>query len=421
MNDLTSREFRVGLAIGQLEGGGAEKHCWWLARAFRELGIPVELFGMRAKPATVARYAERGIPVFLTDPPPDLPALPFWSPRRLARFIRRWSDLRRAISRRRPYLVHSFLPYANIVVSSLRPWARIPVHVAGHRYAGRAGRFYNMAQGAQPYMCRSTDLHLANSAGVARFLVDELGLPPGKVAVAVNGIAAEETLSCAGARSPIRRELGLRDDDVAVGMVCNLWPYKGIDTFQEAFAAARMENSRLRAFVAGRDVGGLREMEERSRRLGISSTFTFLGERSDVCRLLRAFDVFVSPSRGEGMSNSILEAMAHSLPIVGSRAAGTPELLDDGRAGLLFDAGDAAAFGRHLVFLAHSPAERLRLGAAAGKRAAEQFSLDRMVEETLRAYAVACARDRAASEYFSGRADELSRRAHPIGSGLEAR
>jgi glycosyltransferase involved in cell wall biosynthesis len=400
--------YTVALVIGQLEGGGAEKHCWWLARAFRRLAIPVEVIGIEARPATRARYAELGVPLTLIDGEEIPRRLPAWHPARPFRFARRFVTLRQALARRQPYLVHSFLPYANILVATMRPRTGVSVHVAGHRYAGRAGRLYNASQSAQTLLRSASELHLANSAEVGRFLVEELKIPAGRVAVAVNGIAAEETQVCTGARGPVRRELGLADEDVALGMVCNLWPYKGIDTFQEAFSIARRVHPRLRGFVAGRDVGTLARLEEHSRRLGIAEAFTFLGERSDVCRLLRGFDVLVSASRGEGMSNSVLEAMAHALPVVGSRAAGTAELLDDGRAGLLFEAGDAATSARHLIFLAGSPSERARLGAAAAERAATRFSLDRTVEETLRAYASASRADPAAAEYFTRAADAVA-------------
>src|SRR5262249_57817386 len=153
--------------------------------------------------------------------------------------------------------------------------------------------------------------------------------------------------------------------DIAFGMTCNLWPYKGVDEFQEAFAAAGAVHRNVRAFVAGRDVGTREGLESRSRRLGIAERFTFLGERPDVCRLLSGFDVFVSASRGEGMSNAILEAMIHSLPIVASRAGGSSELVDEGRAGLLFDAGDATSLAREMISLAGTPSLRSRLGAAA--------------------------------------------------------
>src|SRR5262252_3616424 len=144
-------------------------------------------------------------------------------------------------------------------------------------------------------------------------------------------------------------------------MVCNLWDYKGIDTFQEAFGEVMGEHPEIRALVIGRDVGTLAGLEERSRRLSISEEFRFLGERGDVCRLLSGMDVYVSASRGEGMSNAILEGMAHGLAVVGSRVGGTGELLDGGKAGLLFEAGDVKGLAGQMRVLVESPGERERL------------------------------------------------------------
>jgi len=119
------------------------------------------------------------------------------------------------------------------------------------------------------------------------------------------------------------------------------------------------------------------------------------------------------------MSNAILEAMAHSLPVIASRVGGCSELLDEGRAGVLFEARDAKALAREMSSLAESPSLRVRLGAAAADRARSRFSLERMVEETLRGYAAACSNDAPAAEYFSSRANALAQRSGSF--ALEAR
>ena len=177
---------------------------------------------------------------------------------------------------------------------------------------------------------------------------------------------------------------------------------------QEAAALARDRGARLQVFVAGRDVGTLAGFESESRRLGIAGSFHFLGGRADVCLLLRAFDVYVSASEGEGMSNSILEAMAHGLPVIGSRAAGTPELLGDGSAGRLFDVGDVRGLADALCDLASDPGLRARLGGAAAARARSEFSPERMVSETLRAYAEASRNHPAEKAYFLQKADRAA-------------
>jgi glycosyltransferase involved in cell wall biosynthesis len=397
----------VLLFIGQLEGGGAEKHCFELATALGALGIGVVVVGTQARPETLAKYAAAGTAVTLVGrQPANGRLIPVASVGRVRRFAGRWNQLRLELARQRPFLLHSFLPYANLIALSVRPLVEIPVLVAGHRYAGRAGFLYNLTQAAEVVFCRFCELNLANSQDVAEFLRKDLHLPASRIGIAVNGISFEEAQLCRGQRADVRRELGVKEDEIAVGMVCNLWPYKGIGEFQKAIAHVREQGLAVRAFVAGRDVGTLSGFEAESRRLGIPDCFRFLGSRSDVCRLLRGFDLSVSASRGEGMSNAILEAMAHGLPVIGSRAAGTPELLDHGRAGRLFDAGDWRTLANHLAELIVSREERSRLARMAEERARTVFTPERMVSETLRAYSLASRAFPEKSEFFARKAEE---------------
>jgi glycosyltransferase involved in cell wall biosynthesis len=400
----------VILFIGQLEGGGAEKHCFELAAALGALGIGVIVVGTQARPETLSKYAAVGTAVILVGRQPTSEhQLSVTSIGRVRRFAGRWNQFRLELAHRRPVLLHAFLPYANLIALSVRPFVEIPVMVAGHRYAGRAGFVYNLTQAAEVVFCRLCELNLANSRDVAEFLRKDLHLPAARIGIAVNGISFEEAQLCRGQRADVRRELGIQEDEIAVGMVCNLWPYKGIGEFQKAVARVRKEGLLpVRAFVAGRDVGTLAGFEAQNRRLGIADHFRFLGGRSDVCRLLRGFDLYVSASRGEGMSNSVLEAMAHGLAIVGSRAAGTPEMLDDGRAGRLFDAGDWETLAGHLSELILSPTERSRLARIAEDRVRTVFTLERMVSETLRAYSEASRAFPEQSEYFARKAREAA-------------
>jgi glycosyltransferase involved in cell wall biosynthesis len=101
-----------------------------------------------------------------------------------------------------------------------------------------------------------------------------------------------------------------------------------------------------------------------------------LGEREDVAGLLASADVFVLPSRSEGMPMSVLEAMAAGLPVVASAVGGVPELVIDGETGTLVAPGDPDALARALGALVADPAARARLGAAARARAEAEFGIE---------------------------------------------
>ena len=114
--------------------------------------------------------------------------------------------------------------------------------------------------------------------------------------------------------------------------------------------------------------------------LGIHERVHLLGETSTVERLLNAIDVFLLNSHREGMSNTVLEAMACETPVVATRVGDNDELLDEGSAGLLVPPDDSEAVANAIDRLAQSPRLRGELGRQARNRVAQQYSISAMVE-----------------------------------------
>ncbi len=132
----------------------------------------------------------------------------------------------------------------------------------------------------------------------------------------------------------------------------------------------------------------------------------FSGERNDVPALLRGLDLFVLPSTAEGISNTVLEAMASGLPVIATRVGGNPELVEDGVTGALVAPSDPAAMAQVLSDYVRNP-ERIKCHAQAGrKRIEERFAVDRMVEAYLAVY------DSVLQQKTKGKLDELECRGH---------
>ena len=110
------------------------------------------------------------------------------------------------------------------------------------------------------------------------------------------------------------------------------------------------------------------------------------GERADVSALLRGLDCFVLPSLAEGVSNTILEAMATSLPVIATRVGANGELVEDGMTGRLVPAADSEALARAMIDYFKEPAMARRHGRSGRQLAERRFSLDRMVEQYHRLY-----------------------------------
>lgn len=112
----------------------------------------------------------------------------------------------------------------------------------------------------------------------------------------------------------------------------------------------------------------------------------FLGARDDVSDLLRQSQVFVLSSRFEGLPLSIIEAMRQGLPIVASRVGGVPELVADGINGFMFEPGDSAGLAQSLSTILGDENLRLRMGEESRRRFLNEFSKEKMVEETVKVY-----------------------------------
>lgn len=121
-------------------------------------------------------------------------------------------------------------------------------------------------------------------------------------------------------------------------------------------------------------------------RLGLSGDIKRLGERSDSRWLMQIVDFLVLPSREEGLSNVILEAMAAQLAVLASDVGGNPELIEHGRTGLLFASGDCVALAANLQELTINSDLRQRLGSAARIHAKQHYSLQALVEQTEAVY-----------------------------------
>jgi glycosyltransferase involved in cell wall biosynthesis len=123
-----------------------------------------------------------------------------------------------------------------------------------------------------------------------------------------------------------------------------------------------------------------------ARRLGIAEWITFENHRADVGAILSTADVLVLPSFAEARPRTIIEAMTLGIPVVATSVGGVPSLVADEETGLLVPAGDPAALAIALGRLVRSPALRERIGAAAARHAASEFSAVRTAQQYLRLY-----------------------------------
>ncbi len=223
--------------------------------------------------------------------------------------------------------------------------------------------------------------YVALSKDLETYLRDAVGVRPARIAQIYNGVDTIRFAPAAHGRARIEGCPFVDPGHWLVGTVGRMQAVKDQSTLAQAFVRAVQSSAAahpMRLVLVGD--GPLRAEAQRVLdAAGMAHLAWLPGERSDVAEILRGLDCFVLPSLAEGISNTILEAMASALPVVATRVGGNPELIDDGMTGRLVPAGSAPAIAEAMLSYFNNPAEARRHGRAARQSTMQKFSLDRMV------------------------------------------
>jgi L-malate glycosyltransferase len=197
-----------------------------------------------------------------------------------------------------------------------------------------------------------------------------------------NGIQYDAMAEVSGAEVT-RESVGITDQAFVVGTVGRLTPIKGIEYLLQGVSLLVHEQTvpLIQVVIVG--IGPLRtELERLAQRLGISERVRFMGERQDVPSLLGLFDIFVMPSLHEGIPMALLEALAAGCPVVASAVGGVPEVVRDGKDGMLVPSKDPAAIAEAIQALHASQPLRARFQQAGPERVVTEFGAERMASCT---------------------------------------
>lgn len=229
-----------------------------------------------------------------------------------------------------------------------------------------------------------TDAVIAVSEDARRELLVHNRIDARKVHVVLNAVDTSAYALRADARVS-RADLGVPADVPVVGTVGRLSPEKDHATLLLAFKALRDAGSPAHLVIVG---GGPLEgtLKAQVDALAIGDAVHLPGFRTDVSDLLPLFDVYVLPSRMEGVSLTLLEAMAAGLPVVATHVGGNPEVVVEGVTGCLVEPGEPALLAAALGSLLASPSRRLAMGTRGRERAHEQFDIVRLVDDHVQLY-----------------------------------
>lgn len=292
--------------------------------------------------------------------------------------------------RLRPAIVHS----RNLAAleAQVPAWAAgVPVRIHGEHGLDmadldgsnvtyqRVRRFYKPF--VQHYIALSRDL--------ADYLADKVRVPPINVTQVYNGVDTDRFYPASNGPQPIAGCPFNPAHHWLVGTVGRMQSVKDpvmlAHAFVQALTLSPELQTRMRLIMVGE--GPLRAQAQAVLdAAGLGALAWLPGERSDVSDIMRGLHAFALPSLGEGISNTILEAMASSLPVVATAVGGNPDLVVPGQTGYLVPPGHQQAMALRLVALASSPERARSLGQAGRQRVQAAFSMQAMVSSYQRVY-----------------------------------
>jgi len=224
---------------------------------------------------------------------------------------------------------------------------------------------------------------------LAQWLVESIGIRPDRVTQIYNGVDTDKFHPSKSPRERLGPDGFLAADSFVVGTVGRMEPVKDQITLVRAFIQLVQSRAgahdRLRLMMIGD--GSLRAPAmELLRSAGLENLAWLPGERDDVSELMRSMDLFVLPSLREGVSNTILEAMASGLPVVATRVGGNPELVGEEDTGVLVPHSDPPSMADAIDSYFREPERGVRHGAHGRRTVEKRFSMEAMVTGYLKTY-----------------------------------
>jgi glycosyltransferase involved in cell wall biosynthesis len=295
-------------------------------------------------------------------------------------------DLRRFIQSQRVEIVHTFFESADLLGGPVARLSGCPVVISSRRDMGilRSTRHHL----AYRLISRAFDQVQAVSDAVRQQTIQADRLNPRKVITIPNGIEIEKVMAANGAGTC--RKLGLEGASPLIISVGHIRRVKGFDVLLRAAAEVCRAYPKALFLIVGsiQEADCERSLRAQVRQLGLEGNVRFLGKMDNegVWSLLKCCNVFCLPSRSEGMSNALLEAMGCGLPSVATAVGGTPEVLEDGRTGYVVPPEDEGALASSIRRLLDDPDGARQMGRLAQTVIAERFSAGSMVRSLVRAY-----------------------------------
>jgi glycosyltransferase involved in cell wall biosynthesis len=345
---------------------GGQNQVLQLVTGLESLGHPAWLVAHER--GELRRRAEEGLRFVGFSPRSEFDVQAAWQLGRVLRDVK-------------PDVVHAHDPMA-VALTAMALQMKNGSPPTPYVVAARRVDFHLKRHAFSKWKYRHVDLFVAASATIGDILEAD-GIARDRIVVVHDGV----NVTLIDKQEPVDAHAAfwLPHGAPIVGNVAALAPHKGQRHLVAAAARVVREVPDARFLIVGE--GELREvLEKQIKSLALERHVMLTGFRPDAIGLMKSFDLFVMSSVTEGLGSAALEAMACNRPVVATRAGGLPEAIDDGRTGLLVDPGDEAALAGAIVTLLRDAERRAIMGAAGRARVIAEFSVERMVRDTIAAY-----------------------------------
>ena len=366
---------RILLLCRSLDVGGTERQFVVLAKGLHKQGHAVAVMVFYANGALEKELHESGIPVFELRKSGRWDVLPF--------FIRAVQ----VTWKLKPKVIYAFLSTPNVLTAFLKPifpsvrvvWGVRASNMDLDRYDWLSRVSYRI----ECRLSRFADLIICNSRAGLEYAAAH-GFPRGRMTVILNGVDTERFKPDVATRDHMRREWGIAEHEMLIGLVARLDPMKDQPTFLRAASILAQERSDVRFVCVGDGSGPYKnELSHLANDLGLDGRLIWAGARHDMPAVYNALDIATSSSYSEGFSNTIAEAMGCGLLCVVTDVGDAKRIVGD--TGYVVDPGNPPALvSAWQEALEAGGVEKASRGQQARKRVIEHFSLERLIGETAR-------------------------------------
>jgi glycosyltransferase involved in cell wall biosynthesis len=279
-----------------------------------------------------------------------------------------WRSIQTAVEIVRNFdvdLIHAHLPKAHVLAGLAGALTRTPVIATVH---GNTITTHELG------IHRTTGTNLIAVCQEAYIQALAMGVPLDRVSLIRNGVDVERFRPCEEARNAFRATLGISPETPLIGFVGRIDVEKGPDQFLQAAQVIHGEIPHAQFVMVGTGHQYDRMVALRGE-LGLEEHVHFAGLWPDTSQVYPGLDLLLQTSRVEGLPLALLEGMACGLPIVALGVGGVPELIEEGRTGMLAGPGDWRGVGQRAIDLLEHPARMKAMGEAARHRSETQFDL----------------------------------------------